>query len=255
MPEVSITHELYSIELGSAEEKIENSFPVWDGIIGKETFILEKNEAWGSYKLELSKSVDVSHDVYRVEHELILALDRISYVWPFATAGWGHMYPKSVKKSITPNYNSNAVAIEQYLRDKEQVVRSDLRFSLGPVFNFYPTMPLETAIRLARETKQDSQLDKMLKCYHEARINPDVWYIFLYHIRDMLTIEYGENAQKILGITSTNWSYFGNVLNNNNLRHIGNANLDEDGLLKAKNELIVMTRKWIESHMRVKKLL
>jgi hypothetical protein len=77
------------------------------------------------------------------------------------------------------------------------------------------------------------------------------WFINLFKVRDFFSKKYGSDkiAKKTLGITGGQWTFFGKILNHNDLRHAeisGNVPSVSNGDI---DKLYALARSWV-SYLR-----
>lgn len=230
---------------------IDNNYSLWNGITATELF--PATEDTGNYELTLQKNVETSNEVDGVEQELLFALRRLSYAWPFAGGSILNIEPEQIGKVKV--YESNAEKVRELLIEKEGKKLLRVKFNLNIEQSaIYASIPLESAIMLCKEAEKDYYLEKMLKYYYNARTDTKKWFIDLYKVREKLCDAFGcaKNARETLGISDSAWRIFGKVLNNYDLRHALNQ---EDEELEKKldqgeiNRVIEYAYDWIKLYI------
>jgi hypothetical protein len=202
---------------------LQKGLPLWEGITASEDFPIGAESA--NYMLSLEKEVSAPDDVFGAEDDLIGALEIIASVWPFS--GGSHL-PIETRRVVTDSrFSSNAAEVEAALlaeRGRHRVTAIG-GFVIGTMAT-YSKPPLESASRIAMHAHCNFDLRRLLDYYYRAwmergRKENAAWAFELYKVRDHLVYMYGseEKCQTPLGIQPRDWNDFGNVLNNNDLRH------------------------------------
>lgn len=197
---------------------LDSEYYLWSEIYGHEFF--SKNMESAKYVLTLKKNAIHHAEVSKIEVELVDALTRLSEAWVFSG---GSLFPIKEKKLIyQPLYSSNAEEVEKELlaREGKSKVTSDLSLGWESGCTYYEA-PLRKAIGICTAAISRPEIQNIVKYYTEARLNGEKWFIDLYKVRDAIKNVYGSatKAKEILKIDEKEWGYFGDVLNNNNLRH------------------------------------
>ena len=88
--------------------------------------------------------------------------------------------------------------------------------------------------------------------YGRAKSDRSSWFIDLYKVRDLLTKLYEgeETAKAKLGIAQSDWSFFGKILNNNDLRHAEVAGVVPQIAEEDVRRLYRLARAWTRSHLQ-----
>jgi hypothetical protein len=89
----------------------EKEVPLWDEIVGRETFPATKESAF--YQLHLRTPVHRADEVVKAEEHLKICLTFVSHVWHFA--GGTLLVYESIRPEKIPRYISNAERIEEEL--------------------------------------------------------------------------------------------------------------------------------------------
>jgi hypothetical protein len=173
-------------------------------------------------------------------------------------------------------YQSNAAELEGTMSKQAGVARVISAANVPMSWSTtYSQPPLCLAARIARLMHSDFRTRRILHYHQRAvmeRADPSSvedasWFISLYKVRDFFSKVYEEKnkkipgekkimaaeiAQKALGITSDNWKYFGQILNNNDLRHaeISGTAPPVSGDDVAK--LYTLALSWVASYLRTK---
>ncbi|MGR8932450.1 MAG: hypothetical protein ACU836_17635 [Gammaproteobacteria bacterium] len=226
-------------------EGLDNEYPLWESIYGHEYF--PKNVESANYVLTLRKNAKQHTEVRSIEHELVDALKKLSEAWVFSG---GSLFPIAEKKAVAlPLYTSNAKEIEEKLLAEERLTKvvSEDRFSIEIGCTYYDA-PLKNAINICSAAFLTPEIQNLVRYYTEARLDNEKWFIQLHKVRESLKNIYGSDKEAInaLGLDKDDWSFFGKVLNNNDLRHppkgkITVASVSRDD--KAKVE--ALARKWV----------
>ena len=178
--------------------------------------------------LSLWKSVADAKEVWFAEAELVRALEFLSMAWPFCGGSFMVLETREITKS--PRYESTANDAESQLLARLGLSRVEASFTSSILtLATYHEPPLEKASRIARAMLEDSRLRKLLgyhqrawvEYYARRQTERSSWFVDLYKMREVLENIYGgeQQAKAQLGIPNSDWSYFGAILNNNDLRH------------------------------------
>lgn len=232
------------------------SYDLWDNIVASEFF--PPNVASAFYVLTLEKPVSRLAEIQSVESELIEALELLATAWPFS--GGSFMILEKRNENRTPCYESNAKEVEAGLltAEKLQHFEKTLQFSYE-IVGTYLNPPLAIAARLTRMMRGNLRLNKLLWYHHHAwleyysrkRVEHSPWFIHLYKIRDVLTNIHGSerNTKLHLNIPKDDWSFFGSLLNNNDLRHAEVSGTAPSITRQDVDRLYHLARSWISSHL------
>ena len=235
-------------------------YAMWDNITASEFFPPNENSA--CYILSLEKPVSQVSEVWEAESRLIDALGLLSVAWPFS--GGGFIFLETRKVPHASSYESNAKEIEADLLRQARQGFGNVACNFSLIHEdiaTYSQPPLDTAVRLAREMREDHTLNSLLNCYQQACVeyyHPQStkrpsWFIDLYKVRENLKQIHGD-ARSALNISKRDWSFFGNILNNNNLRHASTSGMVQDVEAKDKDQLYRLARSWIQTHLLRKNL-
>ncbi|HEV8722742.1 MAG TPA: hypothetical protein VGW77_19165 [Candidatus Binatia bacterium] len=237
---------------------VDKTYPLWGEISASE--FLPPNIESAFYVLSLRKRGPRPGEVAEVDCELVSALRLLATAWPFSSGSF--MVLDSRDALVSPRFESNA-----------ERVRSDLLASAGkkmacsPVTIAYETLatynspPLDVASVVAKAATNDYGLRRLLG-YHQtawvgyygrARSDRSSWFIDLYKVRDLLKKLYGggKAAKAQLGIVDSDWSFFGQILNNNDLRHAEVAGVIPAVAKEDVDRLYRLARTWTRSHLKV----
>lgn len=215
------------------------------------------------YVLSLQKEVTAPTEVQSTEDDLIRALEILATTWPFS--GGSFLTLESRHIITNPRYESNAKEIEAELLARAGLHVVEQRVSVNyEVLSTYRQPPLQIASQLARSAFDDPTLGKLLEYHQQAweeyyqrrRTDRSAWFIHLYKVRDLLGKIYrGKNAtRQTLGISDDDWSFFGGVLNNNDLRHAEVSGTAPHVLRQDVDRLYKLAQEWTVAHLRIQGL-
>lgn len=216
--EVSIRLRQGPVKIASLSGKAaSNKVNLWEGITAEEEFPAADGSAF--YWLTLTKSA--RKEVAAVENELQEALRALSHVWHFA--GGSMLRVEKREADVIPEYESNAEEVEEALLEERGLkpVTASASASIE-ICARYQGMPLRRAAELARAARGDASLRRILRYYHSSYGGSPKWWADLYKIRDELKGALDDVAvhpRVALGISQSDWSKFGRVLNHYDLRH------------------------------------
>ena len=227
----------------------ENKVPLWDEIVGHETFPATKEAAF--YQLDLRKPVHRADEVLKAEEHLKLCLSALSHVWHFA--GGTLLIYESSRREKSPRYISNAERIEEELL----AMQGNKKVYCGAAMSWktiggYRDMPLTLAANLCRAAASNAPLKKLFKYHYEGLTDNDKWFVHIYKVRDTLCEALGkqDNVRSTLGISSSDWKEFGRILDNYDLRHPGigvrNVTVPKAAVATTKE----MARLWILAYLQ-----
>jgi hypothetical protein len=237
--------------------------PLWDGAIASEYFPPGAGASGANYVVTLKRSVREATEVRHVEDELTRALFMLAEAWPFS--GGSHMEIVSRELISSPRFESNADAIEQQLLARNGLEKVTATFGIPAMTGVtYAQPPLALAIRIAELTRVDVPTKRLLHYHYQSRIDrisstgidAAAWCINLYKVRDFLCKLYeGESAARTaLGIGRREWSDFGKLLNNNDLRHAEISGTAPPFRQADINFLYTTAHTWISSYLKTKGL-
>lgn len=236
---------------------VERTYPLWDDISATEFFPGQVESAF--YVLSLRKPAQDPEGVVDAEGKLVSTLKVLATAWPFS--GGSFMVLESHDVLMSPRFESNAERVRAELLaavGKRKVTRS-----VGVPYETlvrYDGPPLEIASVVAKAAMADPGLRRLL-AYHQAawagfycrtRSDRSSWFIELYKLRDLLKKLYGgkEKAKAQLGISEGDWSFFGRILNNNDLRHAEVAGVVPPLAAGDVRRLYSLARAWTRSHLK-----
>lgn len=227
----------------------EKEVPLWDEIVGRETFPATKESAF--YQLDLRKPVHCADEVLKAEEHLKLCLTSLSHVWHFA--GGILLVYETIRPQKSPRYISNAERIEEELlaMQGKKKVYGEVGFSWN-IIGSYRDMPLTLAATLCRAAASNAPLKKMFKYYYAGLTDHEKWFVHIYKVRDALCKVLGkpDEVRSTLGISSSDWNEFGRILNNYDLRHpeisVRNVTVPKAEVATAKE----MARLWLLAYLR-----
>jgi hypothetical protein len=240
-----------------ARAGVDRSYPLWGDMSASEFFPSDVESAF--YVLSLRKPVRDPDDVSAIEGELVSALRLLAMAWPFC--GGSFMVLDSRDVIVSGRFESNAERVRSELlaASGKRVVRSSATLPIESVAT-YDRPPLDVASVVAKAATNDYGLRRLLT-YHQtawvgyygrARSDRPSWFIDLYKVRDLLKNLYRdeEAAKAHLAIADGDWRFFGDTLNNNDLRHA-----EVTGVLPAVprediDRLYRLARTWARSHLK-----
>jgi hypothetical protein len=248
---------------GLGDAGIEASYPLWDSILAAESFPPGAGASGANYVLRIRKGVSHASEVLHAEDQLTEALQMLAAAWPFSGGSYLPIERRDVVCS--PNFESNANELVRKLASSDPTeIAFKPRVHLGWSAT-YSKAPLRVAADIARLMHCDFQTRKLLLDYHQRslieRNHPAArdgasWFISLYKIRDFLGKIYDNDkaAQCALGISTKQWTYFGKVLNNHDLRHAEIKGIAPPIPLEVQDKLYRMALGWVASYLRAKGL-
>jgi len=242
-------------------QRVDATYDLWGGISASEFFPLHVDSAF--YVLSLSKFASRHDDASTVEAELLAAYKLLARAWPFC--GGSFIVKETYHLLQIRSYESNSEAVQRQLLDREGLQDVTKTFSVGAeVLVTYSQAPLDAARQVAKAMHGDPSLAKLLHYHqlawvayyrHPGGQRSSSWSTDLYKVRDFLVEDFGNGntARTSLNISEADWSFFGNILNNNDLRH------GETGIAPALptadvDQLFRLAKAWIRSYLRKKGL-
>jgi hypothetical protein len=240
--------------------EIRRSYPLWNDVVASEFFPADASTG-GNYVLTLEKSVRHSHEVRPVEEELTHAFLLIAAAWSFSGGTYMMIAPR-VTISRIPSIKSNADEIERELLASDGLSprSSDASISIDSLGS-YSCPPLAYAIAIVRAMRSEYVTGQLVKYYHEAQLNKSKldeasWFVNLYKVRDLLKKHYrGEKqVRKSLCIPCKEWSDFGNLLNNHDLRHAELTGKARPVSPVAVDDAYAAARRWVVAYLKTKGL-
>jgi hypothetical protein len=184
------------------------------------------------------------------------ALQMLAAAWPFS--GGSYLTIETRKIVCSPRFENNADTLERDMLAQSGFTKviSEFETPFG-WSSTYRQAPLCGAVRIAQSMRSDFPTRRLLLYHQDAVIERgnSWWFVNLYKVRDFLCKLYrGENeASKVLNIKPKYWSYFGNILNHNDLRHpevIGQVPSIPNS---EKEKLYQLARYWVASYRRIEK--
>jgi hypothetical protein len=238
------------------KDGIAASHQLWDGAVAVESFPATTGSAF--YAVTLEKPVTDGRKVREAEKDLTEALLLIARAWSFS--GGTYMIVETREVVLSSRVESNAHAVEQEFLAREGLVglRADavmkVEFSAT-----YHQPPLSLAIEIAKLMRADFIARQLLTYfdrawvdyYHYRSTALSYWFVDLYKVRDLIAKFYGgENAARsALGIIKSEWSFFGDVLNNNDLRHAEVTGTAPPVPPEDVARIFAIARTWISSYL------
>lgn len=233
---------------------VQATHSLWNDISAHEFFPANTNSAF--YVLSLAKPVDSAEAVPSVEGELVSALQLLAAAWPFS--GGSFMALETRELVISARFQSNAEQVRRELlaRDGQTPVTAKARVAYEALAT-YRAAPLGAASAIARAAVSKYSLRKLLhyhqtawlEYYHRKRTDRSSWFIELYKVRDLLQKIHGAAARSQLGIAQSDWTFFGRVLNNNDLRHAEVSGTPPTVSQSDVDRLYQLARAWAVGHM------
>jgi hypothetical protein len=240
---------------------IDASYPLWNGISAREVFPPGTDEAF--YILTLTKSVCHPHAVAQVEAELGSALQLLSAAWPFSGGSSMVLESRAVITSARLESNASGVRTELLGRTGPTPVQASATAAYEALAT-YRQPPLKPGSVIATAAVANYGLFKLLH-YHQAawveyyyrkRAERASWFINLYKVRDALKKIYGSDgiAKARLRIPSSDWSFFGRMLNSNDLRHAEVTGVAPGISRPDVDRLYGLARTWTTAHLTTLRL-
>ncbi len=236
---------------------VDRTYPLWDEMSALEFFPPDVESAF--YILSLRKPVRDPSEVSEIEGELVSALRLIAMAWPFS--GGSFMVLDSRDVVVSGRFQSNAERVRSELlaASAKRMVRSSVTIPSESLAT-YDRPPLDVASIVAKAATNDYSLRRLL-LYHQAawvgyygraRSDRSSWFNDLYKVRDLLKKLYGgEEAVKArLAIVDGDWSFFGRILNHNDLRHAEVAGVLPPVVHEDVDRLYCLARTWMRSHLK-----
>lgn len=236
---------------------IKKTYPLENRMSASEFFPPHVESAF--YVLSLRKSVHNPGEVSKVEAELVSALRLLATAWPFSGGSFMVLDTRDVVISSRFESNADRVHSELLAAGRKTLIASSVT-SVVEALATYEQPPLKVASIVAKTAMRNHGLRKLL-AYHQIawveyyghrQTDRSAWFIDLYKVRDFLKKLYGGEraARSNLSITYADWSFFGHILNNNDLRHAEVtgvvppvASLDVDRLYR-------LAKTWIQIHLK-----
>lgn len=222
---------------------------LWNGIRAVEYFPPIEGSAF--YVLTLHKPVQTAEGVDAIEGELKAALLALRRVWQFS--GGARLATEQARLHRTEAYESNAEAVRnRLLVAKGQTHVASYTSIPFEVVAGYRCMPLRNAMALATLARSDVRIARLFEYYDDVWNKPE-WYVALYKVREVLQELGGgaeKSAQTAFSISSTDWSWFGKILNNYDLRHAPKSqslNLSAEPSREDVEKVKQMGRSWIKA--------
>lgn len=202
-------------------EGVNNKYELWEGIIGEETFPKTTGSAY--YILSLRKTVEKSNEVDDVDKLLKDAGKSLAQVWQFASGSRMSLERVVVTRITNENLESNVNEVKETLLEKESLkqVASIGTVAFESCATYYHP-PLKIAIELCLMARKNENLKKLFEYHYKTHVDSSEWYIHLYKIREVLVKNIfgnGKYVKSSLDISNNQWSDFGKILDNDDLRH------------------------------------
>jgi hypothetical protein len=238
---------------------IDATYPLWSCIESEEHFPAVEGSAF--YTLTLKKDVTAIREVMVVETELVAALQLLATAWPFS--GGSMLALDSRDVIVEPRFESNAGQVLDELSSRlgqsPVIAGATISFESGST---YRSPPLSTASIIAGAAMTTYPVRKVLEYHQRAWLayyrqrdkDSAVWCLDLYKVRDLLTKIHGraEDAKRALGVPSKDkdWSEFGLVLNNNDLRHAEVTGVAPQVPRETIDRLFAIAKTWVAAYLR-----
>jgi hypothetical protein len=241
---------------GLGDSAIDETHALWDGMTASETFPAGAGERGANYVVTLMKGVKSANDVPDAEANLTRALHMLAAAWSFA--GGSCMVIETREVISSSRVESNAAYIEREMLEASGLHEVASAVSIPISWSAtYSQPPLRSAIHISKAMNGDYQMRKVLEYYYRAvavTLDDASWFINLYKVRDILCKIYnGEKNVKVkLGIRSGDWTDFGTVLNNNDLRHAEISGAAPSISPAKVRQVYALARTWVESYLRTK---
>lgn len=235
----------------------ENTYPLWNEMSVSEFFPPHVESAF--YVVSLRKLARHPDEVSGVEAELVSALRLLAMAWPFSGGSFMLVDSREVVVSIRFRSNAERVRSELLAAAGKRMVCSTATMPLVSLAT-YERPPLEIASVVAKAAASDYSLRKLLvyhqtawvEYYGRARRDRSSWFIDLYKVRDFLKKLYGgeDTAKARLAIADGDWSFFGRILNNNDLRHAEISGVVPQIHQGDVERLYRLARTWTRAHLK-----
>lgn len=160
-----------------------------------------------------------------------------------------------------PRFQSNASNVRDQLltrAGKRSVYSSaNIPYETGAT---YCCAPLKRAVTITNFAATNNGLRQLLRYHqtawvsynHVQRKDRTSWFIDLYKVRNFFQKIYGkdENAQRQLSISKSDWKFFGNILNHNDLRHAEINGVSPSVSNEDIARLYKLARQWTAKYLR-----
>lgn len=202
--------------------EIDHTYQLWDGISTRE-FYPAVVAGGAYYVLTVMKHAAKAEEVSGIEIELIDALLKLASASVFS--GGSHMHVETRKVVTSPRFDSNAASVRDRLLAGAGQRLVSATITVPTEFGAtYSQPPLTLAVKITHLMHADFFVNRLIGYYQRAAIERGVtptWCVELYKVRDLIKKKYrGEKtARSNLNIKGTEWRCFGDLLNNNDLRH------------------------------------
>jgi len=249
------------LSLAAEKAGAQSTIDLWNGIAANETFPPDVESAF--YILELTKVIPEAANVRVVEAEMIRALNILASCWSFS--GGSYMVLHTAHSEQTPRYASNADEVEALLLSRMGLkqVSKTATFAICTGATYH-VPPLQWAARIGQYLLEDGPTRKLVEYFHKGwieyfalnRTERSDWFVNLYKARDTLKAIYGseDEAKAGLSIAKADWSSFGGVLNNNDLRHADIEDRSPSLPREGVSQVFDLARGWIKSHLTARGL-
>ncbi len=198
---------------GHSGESIENSAELFDHVIATESFPATRNSAF--YFLHLKKEALFSAEVFDIERDLYLNMEKLAHVWHFAGGSILNIGDYTIQSNGLIESNANEIRIN--LMNKEGINETS-RSGLIPMeyTSTYIQPPLKSAVGILNNIQENQDLMRMLKHYYNGRTRQFDWFVQLYMVLDVFKKLFSKaNLKK--RINQSEISFFEKKLNQ--LRH------------------------------------
>jgi hypothetical protein len=229
---------------------------LWDGITATESFPEKEESAY--FVVTLEKAVSDAAEVSVAEDELIRALHIIATAWPFS--GGAFLGVETHTSAVHQRFESNAndVEVELLARRGLKGVKQSMALAVATSAT-YREPPLRIAAEIAKHATSNASSRKLLQYYHRAfgeyyqyaHSEYSSWFMSLYKVRDILHAIYKDDhsTKTALNVSRSDWSFFGDFLNHNDLRHAEITGSSPTISRADVGRLYEIARQWIVAHL------
>ncbi len=235
---------------------VEATHALWNGIAASEFFPPKTESAF--YLLSLRKQVEHPDEVSRIEDDLVFALQLLSMAWVFAGGSFMVLETREVVSSA--RFESNASTVRTKLLRQAAPTPIEAHSTVAyETLATYRGAPLKPASTIIRAAITDHGVRNLLRYhqtawveyYHRKRTDRSSWFIDLYKVRELLKMIYGNEqaTRSTLGISKSDWSFFGRMLNQSDVRHAEVTCLAPSVSRADIDRLYDLARTWAGAHL------
>jgi hypothetical protein len=224
------------------------SLPLWDGITAREIFPATNGAAF--YELSVEKEATES-EIRRVEGQLREALEALARAWRFA--GGSLLRTETSTLDTEKLYESNAEQVGEEFLAERGLKRTVKTFPCSvETCAGYSRPPLEDAVGISLEAQANPTLALLLRYHSVVYSGSPKWWVEASKIRDALSHEFGgeKETREALGISRGDWRDFGQILNNDDLRHSPTSGKGRTGAAEKLRRVKRLSREWVERYMQ-----